>query len=93
MKILPPTVKAAGDPRGKEATWTLLPVDTSEGQCSQCGQPHRPDEPHNPGSLAYQYSFYAEHDRWPTWADAISHCTGEVRQAWIKALREYGVEL
>lgn len=88
-----PTVRAAGDPRGKDATWTLLPVDTSNGECSQCGRAHEPEMPHNLMSMAYQYSFYAEHDRWPTWPDAMAHCTPDVQEAWTTGLRNLGFPL
>lgn len=90
---LPPTIAAAGDPRDKPATWTLMPVNTSNGECSQCGVLHHPDEPHNLQSLYYQYAFRAEHDRWPTWVDAMEHCTPETRSLWTEALRERGVDL
>jgi hypothetical protein len=92
-EVFPPTVRAADDPRGKQATWSLLPVDTSHGECSQCGVVHHPDDPHNWTTLYYQYSFYAEHDRWPTVADAMSHCDEARRQAWTAALRTYGIEI
>lgn len=88
---LPPTVKLAGDPR--EATWTMMPVDTRDGQCSQCAVKHEPDQPHNQQSLAYQYSFYAEHGRWPTWTDAMAHCDHHVVQQWTIALRGHGVDI
>ena len=93
VTTLPPTIKAAGDPRPKEATWTLMPIDTRNGGCSQCGIVHEPDQPHDNQSLPYQYSFYAEHDRWPTWADAMAHCTPEVQEQWTTALRSRGVEV
>ena len=83
----PPTVKQMGDPR-KQATWTLLPQPP--GVCSQCGRDHEPAQPHDL-TLAYQYSFYAEHDRWPTWGDALAHCAPEVQAAWKAGLRERGV--
>lgn len=93
VTIKPATVAAAGDPRGKQATWMLMPIDTSDGKCSQCAVIHHPDSPHDQQSLAYQYSFYAEHDRWPTWSDAMAHCTPETRAVWTEALREKGVAL
>lgn len=89
---IPPTVKRLGDPR-KDASWTLTPVDTSNGECSQCGILHEPDAPHDAQSLYYQYAFYAEHDRWPSWNDAMAHCAPEVQEAWTAALREHGVDL
>lgn len=90
---LPASVVQLGDPRGKQATWTLMPVDTSDGKCSQCAVLHEPDQPHNNESLAFQYAFYAEHDRWPTWADAMAHCTPETQDMWKTALRELGVDV
>lgn len=90
---LPPTVRAAGDPRSKDATWTLMPIDTSDGKCSQCAVNHEPGEPHNAQSLAYQYSFYAEHDRWPTWRDAMAHCASDMQAAWASELAKHGVEI
>lgn len=91
--VHPLTVRAAGDPRPKEATWTMLGVDTSDGKCSQCAVLHEPDEPHDKKSLAYAYSFYAEHDRWPTWADAMAHCTEPVQLAWQAALLARGIDV
>lgn len=88
--IKPPTVKRAGDPRGKQATWTMI-GQTPPGTCSQCAIEHDPDQPHNPQSVHYQYAFYAEHDRWPTWADAMAHCTLEVKRLWTDALAEHGI--
>jgi len=89
--ILPPTVKQAGDPRGKQATWTLMPLGPEV--CQQCGRDHEPDAPHDAWSLYFQYSFYAEYDRWPTWADAMAHCDEETQQRWTHALRAHGVEV
>lgn len=93
ITIHPPTVEQAGDPRGKKATWTHAPVDTSDGKCSQCAVKHDPGEPHNQQSLAYQYHFYAEHDRWPTWEDAMAHCSDEIYEITRQVLAEHGVEV
>lgn len=90
---LPPTIKAAGDPRGQDATWTLMPVDTSNGECSQCAWVHPPEQPHNQPTLAYQYSFFAEYGRWPTWRDAMAHCRPEVQEQWIAELMSRGVDV
>ena len=90
IRYFPPTVKRAGDPRGKDATWTLI-GSTPDGTCSQCAVAHAPDQPHDAQSLHYQYSFHAEHDRWPTWADAMAHCDEMTRGAWRALLLEHGV--
>lgn len=86
-----PTVQQAGDPRAGDATWTLMPVDIRSGECSQCGRVHLPDAPHDNQALVYQYAFYAEHGRWPTWGDAMAHCAPEVQAAWTQALNAKGV--
>ena len=89
-EIMPSHVKRLGDPRGKPGGWTLLPVNSDE-VCSECGVPHFPEEPHNPQSLFYQYAFYAEHERWPTWSDALAHCDDDMKARWKQALIEHGV--
>ena len=59
--------------------------------CQECAVKHDPEQPHNQQSLFYQYSFFADNNRWPTWKDAISHCTPEVQEKWITALKSKGV--
>ncbi|MEG3071067.1 MAG: hypothetical protein HQP61_02355 [Peptococcaceae bacterium] len=63
----------------------------SPGICPECATKHDPEQPHNQQSLTYQYKFYGKHGRWPTWDDAMGHCTEEVKQAWKEALKEYGI--
>lgn len=59
--------------------------------CQSCAVKHDPSQPHNQQSLHYQYDFYADNNRWPTWKDAMAHCSDEVKNSWIKALTEKGV--
>ncbi len=66
---------------------------TPEGTCPECAVRHDPIQPHNRDSLAYQYKFYAQHGRWPTWADAMAHCSKEIKEYWTQALKERGVEV
>lgn len=63
------------------------------GTCPACAVKHAEDQPHNQQSLHYQYYFYADHQRWPTWTDAMAHCSEEVKALWIKGLTERGVKL
>lgn len=70
--------------------WTLLP--TPAGTCPQCAQIHAEDEPHDAGSLAYQYWFYNEHGRWPSWNDAIAHCSEASHAVTLGVLRDLGVD-
>ncbi len=58
--------------------------------CQECAVKHAPEEAHNNESLFYKYKFRGDRGRWPTWKDAIAHCSPEVRELWEKALRERG---
>lgn len=57
-------------------------------KCQVCAVAHDHDQSHNQQSLYYQMRFYAEHSRWPTWTDAMSHCTPEVRAVWRRGITE-----
>jgi len=61
------------------------------GTCPECAVAHDPTYPHNQQRLYYQYHFYADHNRWPTWADAMDHCTEEMKKLWIEELGKHGV--
>jgi hypothetical protein len=69
----------------------LLPPSPSA--CQVCGKtPAHPLEmPHDAQSLYYQYAFYGEHGRWPTWKDAMTHCTDEMKVLWERELKARGV--
>lgn len=64
-----------------------------EGTCPECAVKHDPAQPHNQQSLAYQYKFYDQHGRWPTWTDALAHCAHEVQEQWKIELRKHGVKI
>ena len=66
---------------------------TPPGTCSECAVAHDPEQPHNQQSLTYQYKFYDQHGRWPSWADAMAHCPQAVKDDWIAALKERGIEI
>ena len=61
--------------------------------CQECAVDHPPDAPHNAESLYYQYHFYAIHGRWPTWTDAIAHCSDEVKEAVLEVLKKHGIDV
>ena len=63
------------------------------GKCPECAVDHDPELPHNQQSLFYQYHFYGENNRWPTWKDAMAHCSQEMKDVWIKALAGKGVKV
>lgn len=71
----------------------MLPGIPKDGQCPECAEVHEPDQPHNRDSLRYQYMFYDAHGRWPSWADAMAHCSSEVAAAWAAELRRIGIEV
>jgi len=68
---------------------TILPP--APDVCQTCAVKHDPAQPHNQQSLHYQYTFYKEHDRWPTWADAMAHCSEPVKAQWTKELKKHGI--
>lgn len=45
---------------------------TPDGTCPMCAVKHEPEMPHDCHSLTYQYNFFDEHGRFPTWADAMA---------------------
>lgn len=67
----------------------LLPP--APDKCQECAVKHEAGQPHNQQSIFYQYYFYGQHGRWPTWADAMAHCTDEVKAKWTTALAEHGI--
>lgn len=36
---------------------------------------------------------YNQHGRWPTWGDALAHCSKEIRYIWRKELMARGVPI
>jgi len=61
--------------------------------CQTCAVNHPAAQPHNPQSLYYQFLFYADTGRFPTWKDAMAHCADEVKKKWIVALKAKGIKL
>lgn len=78
--------------KGKHlGAFSLLPA--APGTCPECAVSHDPQQPHNQQSLFYQYHFYNEYGRWPTWADAMERCPEEIKAAWIKELTSRSVKI
>jgi hypothetical protein len=88
-------VKAVDLATGKESesvvSWGVLPP--APDRCQTCAVDHTPDQPHDAGSLFYQFTFGNEHGRAPTWTDAMAHCTAAVRDEWTDNLRAMGVDI
>ena len=72
--------------------FALLPCK-QDGRCQVCATHHDPELPHNQPSMYYQYSFYSKHGRWPTWNDAMEHCTEDVKRITREVLRNNGIEV
>ncbi|GIP08809.1 hypothetical protein J1TS5_09790 [Paenibacillus macerans] len=61
--------------------------------CQKCRKKHDPQHPHNQDSLYWKFTFFEKHGRWPTWTDAMEHCSDEVKSQWIKVLKQKGIEV
>jgi len=72
----------------KPGVMTLLPC--APDVCQECAVKHETWQAHNKQSLYYQYKFYAKHERFPTWKDAVAHCPKEIREQWEAKLTELG---
>lgn len=61
--------------------------------CPECGREHDPQLPHDLHALVYQYQFRSRQaqagreERWPTWDDAMAHCTPDIQQRWRDGLQ------
>lgn len=69
----------------------LLPA--GPGVCDRCAKDHPRDMPHNQQSVFWQYWFHANYGRFPTWADAMAHCSPEVQALWVKELSKRGIKV
>lgn len=65
---------------------SVMLLQPSKDACPVCGVAHPPEAPHNCQSLYYQQRFYGLRKRWPTWSDAVAHCTPEVQAFWKQEL-------
>lgn len=79
--------------RVSEAKGTTMMMPAKEGTCEWCATAHDPTQPHNNQSMFYQYRFYNEHARWPTWTDAMSHCSDIIQKHWKEELIKLGQKL
>ena len=68
----------------------LLPA--APGTCPECATEHDPEFPHNLQSLYYKMWFYQENGRFPTMDDSLSHCSEEIKSAWMEVFAELAKE-
>lgn len=87
-----PTAVTSIDKTGKVAhqagSWNVLPP--AADKCQICAMSHPSDQPHNVQSLYYQMIFNGNVGRAATWADALAHCSEEIKRQWEKELRRMG---
>lgn len=69
----------------------LLPP--AKDKCQICAVKHEPEQPHDANSLYYKMLFRKENDRWPTWKDALEHCSPDIQSVWIHQLKAHGIEI
>ncbi|MUG24742.1 hypothetical protein GNQ08_20450 [Paenibacillus macerans] len=69
----------------------LLPP--AADKCQKCAVDHDPEQPHNQDSLYWKYWFFGQNGRWPTWADAMEHCSPEIKEFWTQALEDRGIDV
>lgn len=72
-------------------TGKLKLLKPSPDVCQECAVNHLPEQPHNRDSLYYQIWFYDRYGRYPTWKDAIAHCSDKLKFLWKKELTSRGV--
>lgn len=72
-----------------QMSMTLLPP--AEGTCPVCGREHPDELPHDASTMYYQHRFYGLRGRWPTWSDAMAHCSIEIQSAWREGLEAQGM--
>lgn len=82
---------ATGTTTTESVQASLLPPPA--GTCQECGRAHPVEAPHDAQSMYYQYAFYGQHDRWPTWADALAHCPDHIRMIWTDLLAMRGIDV
>jgi len=58
--------------------------------CQECAVKHHPSDAHNKQSLYYQMKFHEKHGRFPTWKDAIAHCSKKIKSRWKEELQKVG---
>ena len=61
------------------------------GTCPICAAMHEAELPHNRNSLYYRMKFRQQHGRFPTWEDAMAHCSEEMKAAWRDDLSRLGL--
>ncbi len=61
------------------------------GTCPVCATKHDARDPHNRDSLYYQQRFYRQNRRFPTWEDAMAHCSVITKLAFRDQMLKRGI--
>lgn len=69
----------------------MMILPAKPGTCPECATAHTPELPHNRDSLYYQMKFRQKHGRFPTWNDAMVHCSDEMKAVWRDELTKHGI--
>jgi hypothetical protein len=92
IRQIPGSVTSVDLESGREThaagSWNVMPPPAD--RCQICAAKHDPEQPHNAQSIYYQVTFNGMLGRAPTWADAIAHCSDDLRRKWEEALRARG---
>jgi hypothetical protein len=92
VRQIPADVTSVDLTTGKETpqggSWKVMPP--SADKCQICAAKHAPHQPHNAQSIYYQMTFQGMLGRAPTWADAVAHCSDQMKLLWEKELRIAG---
>ena len=73
----------------KTEKFNLFPPEPDK--CQVCAVNHDSKQPHNKESLFYQVNFKLKHGVEPTWLDAMSHCTDEIKKLWMSELKKHNI--
>ncbi len=57
--------------------------------CQMCGRRHFAHQPHDPTSPLYALNFRSTERRWPSWKDAMSHCSPKMQDYLLRMLRKH----
>lgn len=63
------------------------------GTCPVCATKHDERDPHDRDSLYYQNQFFKANKRFPSWWDAMGHCTDMTKAVWAEKLKKRGIIL
>lgn len=70
---------------------TIKIIAPEPGACKICAALHNPDQPHERDSLYYQMRFFQVYNRFPSWDDAMAHCSKAVQLQVKQDLIERGI--